>query len=88
MGQGTRMRLAGRPGASRGQSAFPQLRAVGLVESGTHGIFGVNVGPYDQGEITLAETLTARLRAGMLCLADRNFLGYPLWQQARSTGAD
>jgi hypothetical protein len=24
----------------------------------------------------------------MLCLADRNFLGYQLWQQARSTGAD
>jgi hypothetical protein len=78
----------GRPGASRGQSAFPQLRAVGLVESGTHSIFGVNVGPYEQGEITLAKTLTARLKPGMLCLADRNFLGYELWQQARSTGAD
>ena len=23
----------------------------------------------------------------MLCLADRNFLGYPLWRQARETGA-
>jgi hypothetical protein len=28
----------------------------GLVESGTHSIFGVNVGPYEQGEITLAKT--------------------------------
>jgi Transposase DDE domain len=24
----------------------------------------------------------------MLCLADRNFLGYELWQQAQATGAD
>jgi hypothetical protein len=29
-----------RAGASRGQSAFPQMRAVGLVESGIHSIFG------------------------------------------------
>ncbi len=78
----------GRPGASRGQSAFPQLRAVGLVESGTHSIFEVQAGPYGQGEITLARTLIRRLKGGMLCLADRNFLGYELWQQARSTGAD
>ncbi|MBV8414629.1 MAG: IS4 family transposase [Verrucomicrobia bacterium] len=78
----------GRPGASRGRSAFPQLRAVGLVESGTHSIFGAQAGPYDQGELTLARTLTRLLKGGMLCLADRNFLGYEFWQQARSTGAD
>jgi hypothetical protein len=64
------------------------LRAVGLVESGTHSIFEVQAGPYEQGEVTLAETLIRRLKGGMLCLADRNFLGYELWQQARSTGAD
>ena len=28
------------------------------------------------------------LRKGMLCLADRGFFGYALWQYARSTGAD
>jgi len=78
----------GRPGASRGRSAFPQLRAVGLVESGTHSIFGAQAGPYDQGELTLARALTRLLKGGMLCLADRNFLGYQFWQQARSTGAD
>ena len=78
----------GRPGASRGQSAFPQMRAVGLVESGTHSIFGVQAGPYEQGELSLAKALLRRLGAGMLCLADRNFLAYELWQQARGTGAD
>jgi Insertion element 4 transposase N-terminal/Transposase DDE domain len=78
----------GRPGASRGHSAFPQLRAVGLVESGTHSIFGAQAGPYSQGELPLAKSVMVRLKGGMLCLADRNFLGYELWQQARSTGAD
>ena len=78
----------GRPGASRGESAFPQLRFVSLVESGTHVLFGTQQGPYATGEVTLAKTVVGALRKGMLCLADRNFFGFPLWVQARSTGAD
>lgn len=78
----------GRPGASRGQSAFPQLRFVSLVENGTHVLFGTQQGPYATGEITLAKTVLSALRKGMLCLADRNFFGFPLWVQARDTGAD
>lgn len=78
----------GRPGASRGESAFPQLRFVALVENGTHVLFGTQQGPYATGEITLAKTVLRALRKGMLCLADRNFFGFPLWLQARSTGAD
>ncbi len=34
----------GTPGASRGESAFPQLRFVGLVENGTHVLFGARLG--------------------------------------------
>lgn len=30
----------GRPGASRGSSAYPQIRFVSLVENGTHVLFG------------------------------------------------
>jgi Insertion element 4 transposase N-terminal/Transposase DDE domain len=77
----------GRPGASRGVSAFPQLRFVSLVENGTHVLFGTQMGPYATGEITLAKTVLHVLRQGMLCLADRNFFGFALWVQARSTGA-
>jgi hypothetical protein len=40
------------------------------------------------GEITLAKQVIGSLTKGMLCLADRNFFGFELWQQARSTGAD
>ena len=78
----------GRPGASRGKSAYPQLRLVSLVETGTHVLFGTRLGPYRVGEITLAKEVLGHLRAGMLCLADRNFLGFELWEQARATGAD
>jgi Insertion element 4 transposase N-terminal/Transposase DDE domain len=78
----------GRPGASRGSSAYPQIRFVSLVETGTHVLFGTEMAGYATGEITLAKSALRRLQPGMLCLADRNFLGYELWQQAQATGAD
>src|SRR5881227_3260672 len=65
----------GVPGASRGASAFPQLRFVALVENGTHVLFGARLGPYASGETTLAREVLAALRPGMLCLADRQFFG-------------
>src|SRR3982751_4294753 len=78
----------GVPGASRGASAFPQLRFVALVENGTHVLFGARLGPYATGETTLAREVLAALRPGMLCLADRQFFGHALWQEAAVTGAD
>jgi hypothetical protein len=78
----------GRPGASRGSSAYPQIRFVSLVENGTHVLFGTEMAGYRTGEITLTKSALKRLKPGMLCLADRNFLGYELWKQAQLTGAD
>src|SRR5664279_151518 len=78
----------GVPGASRGASAFPQLRLVALVENGTHVLFGARLGRYGEGETTLAHDVVSALRPGMLCLADRLFFGYALWQHAAATGAD
>jgi len=78
----------GRPGASRGSSAYPQIRFVSLVESGTHVLFGSQMAPYGTGEITLAKAVLGNLQPGMLCLADRQFFGFALWNQARETGAD
>lgn len=78
----------GRPSASRGSSAFPQLRFVSLVENGTHVLFGTRMGNIKTGEITLAKEVLASLEKGMLCLADRNFFGFELWNQARGTRAD
>src|ERR671917_213320 len=78
----------GGPGASRGASAFPQLRFVALVENGTHVLFGARLGGYAEGETTLARAVLAALRPGMPCLADRQFFGHALWQAATATGAD
>jgi len=43
----------GYPGASRGESAFPQLRFVALVGNGTHVLFGAKLGGCADGETTL-----------------------------------
>lgn len=77
-----------RPAASRGSSAFPQLRFVSLVENGTHVLFATRMESIETGEITLAKEVLASLEKGMLCLADRNFFGFELWNQARGTRAD
>jgi hypothetical protein len=77
----------GRQTASRGHSAFPQLRFAALVENGTHVLFGAQWGPYATGERTLAPRVLPCLRPGMLCLADRGFFSYALWTAAQQTGA-
>jgi hypothetical protein len=77
----------GRPGSSRGQSGFPQLRFVTLVENGTHILFGARVGGYNVSEAQLAQEVVDQLQPDMLCLADRGFFSYRLWQRATKTGA-
>lgn len=77
----------GYPGASRGSSAFPQLRMVAVAECGTHAICDAQVGPYSQGEQTLAAPLLQRLQPDQLLLADRGFYSCTLWRQASASGA-
>ncbi len=77
-----------RPAASRGTSAFPQIRFVSLVENGTHVLFGTRMADYGTGETTLAKEVVASLQPDMLCLADRLFFGFDLWASAHKTGAD
>src|SRR3954452_11820034 len=78
----------GRPEASRGESAFPQLRFVAPVENGTHVLFGARLGAFADGETTLAHGAVPALGPGMLCLAGRQFFGHALWREAVATGAD
>jgi len=78
----------GRPGASRGASAFPKLRFVALLENGTHVLWAARMSKYATDEITLARQVVPALRQGMLCLADRFFPSYDLWRKAAQTGAD
>lgn len=78
----------GRPGSSRGTSAFPQIRFVSLVENGTHVLFGSRMADYHTSENALAEAVLPSLRPGMLCLADRLFFSFKMWNLACQTGAD
>ncbi len=78
----------GYPGASRGQTAFPQARVLGLVECGTHAVVAAGIAPYGHSEQAMAaQLLPAKLTTDMLVLADRNFYGFKLWQTACATGA-
>ena len=78
----------GRPGASRGSSAFPKIRFVALLESGTHVLWAAHMDKYATDELTLAERVIPALGKGMLCLADRFFPSYKLWRMAVKTGAE
>lgn len=85
-------RFFGRSKGGRGSGigAFPKVRVVALIESGTHAVVAGRVTPYRDGEITSTRHLLAgaKLEPGMLVLADRGFFGYDLWTEAADTGAD
>jgi hypothetical protein len=72
-----------RSGASRGNAAYPQLRLVVLVENGTHALFGSQIGGIRTAESTLADQVIESLELGFLCLADRNFFSFSLWNKAQ-----
>jgi transposase IS4-like protein/DDE family transposase len=77
----------GRQHGSRGQSAFPQVQGVYLVECGTHAIVDATFGAYGTSERDGARTLLRSLRADMLLLWDRGFHEYDLLCAARQRGA-
>ena len=78
----------GKAPCPRGESAFPTIRFLSLVESGTHVLFGTRMGPYAMGELALAEEVLPQLKPGMLCLADRGFYRFHTWNLAKGTGAE
>ena len=79
----------GYPTATRGQSAFPQARVLGLVECGTHAIVAADIAPYARSseKAMAAERLPGWLRTDMLVLADRGFYSFKLWSLACASGA-
>lgn len=79
----------GYPTATRGESAFPQARLLGLVECGTHAIVAADIAPYARSseKAMAAERLPGWLRTDMLVLADRGFYSFKLWSLACSSGA-
>jgi len=78
----------GKAAAAKGKtSPLPLIRFVALCEIGTHVLFAARMAPWKISEVALAKELMDRLKPGMLCLADRLFYGFELWNQAVATGA-
>ena len=80
-------RAFGRPATHRGRGAFPQLRAVALIETGTHVLCDVVLRPFRGGEAPAARHLLRSVGPGMLLLWDRGFHGYDLIQQTHARDA-
>jgi hypothetical protein len=78
----------GYPTATRGESAFPQARLLGLVECGTHAVVAADIAPYARSEKAMAaELLPGWLRPDMLVMADRGFYSFKLWALACDSDA-
>jgi hypothetical protein len=81
-------RAFGRPTTHRGPGAFPQVRAVALIETGTHVLCDVVLRPFRGGEAPAARHLLRSVGPSMLLLWDRGFHGYDMIQRTRTRGAD
>jgi hypothetical protein len=68
----------GRPTTHRGAGAFPQVRAVALIETGTHALCDVVVRTFRGGEAPAGRHLLRSVGPGMLVLWDRGFHGYKM----------
>ncbi|GAA0905486.1 hypothetical protein GCM10009574_096980 [Streptomyces asiaticus] len=64
------------------------MRMAALVEVGSHAVLDAELAGCRTGEVTLVGRLPRSLGPGRLVLADREFLGVPLWQAFTATGAD
>jgi hypothetical protein len=71
---------------NQSQGLFPQLRAVGIVELGTHAWVGLEIGRYLDSEITLSKELIPKMVEGSLYLADRLFYSYDLFKSCLDKG--
>jgi Insertion element 4 transposase N-terminal/Transposase DDE domain len=78
----------GKPSAGASKGAFPQVRVVAAAECGTHAVFAAAMEGVGVGEQTLLRRLLGKLGPGMLVIADRNFLGFDLWETVMATKAD
>jgi len=84
-------RAFGRPTTRRGDGAFPQIRVLALIETGTHVICDAVIRPFGTGEVPTALRLLRSIGPGMLLLWDRGFHSYEmvrvtLAQQAQFLG--
>jgi len=76
-----------KPGGSF-EAGFPQLHLSVLVECGPHAVLAMKMGSCRDSENALSGALFGSLKKGMLCLGDRLYGNYNLWEKAKKTEAD
>jgi Insertion element 4 transposase N-terminal/Transposase DDE domain len=77
----------GRQHGSRGDSAFPQVQGVYLVECGTHAIVDATFGPYGTSERDGAHAVLRAVSPDTLVMWDRGLHEYDLLWAVRQRGA-
>lgn len=77
----------GRPDTDRGESAFPQVQAVYLVECGTHAVVDAGFWPCSTSEKTVGFRLLRSVEPGMLVMWDRGLHDYERVLAVRERGA-
>jgi hypothetical protein len=80
-------RAFGRQSGSRGDSAFPQLQGVYLVECGTHAVVDAGFWPCRTSERVGGFRLLRSVQRGMLLLWDRGFHSFEMVAATRQQGA-
>jgi hypothetical protein len=73
--------------AHAGETGYPALQLMTLVETGTRGLIGATFGSPADGEITWARKLLGLLNEQMLVLADRGFAAGGFLGELAGTGA-
>jgi len=77
----------GRHHSDRGESAFPQVQGVYLVECGTHALVDAGFWPCHTSERRGGFRMLRSLQPGMLAMWDRGFHDYDMIVQAHQRGA-
>jgi hypothetical protein len=78
----------GRHHGARGDSAFPQIQGVYLVECGTHAVVDAGFWPCQVSERHGGFRLLRSVGPGMLLMWDRGFHDFDMVAQAHATGAE
>ena len=74
-------RVFGRSKGGRGESAFPLVRGVYLMEVGTHGLVDAGFWPYHTSEHVGARRVLRSVEEGMLVMWDRGLHSFDMVQQ-------
>jgi hypothetical protein len=81
------VRAFGRHTGARGDSAFPQVQGVYLIECGTHALVDAGFWPCHTSERIGGLRLLRSVTAGMLLMWDRGFHSFDMAQQTQARGA-